>query len=67
MAYIKGNNLWWNKLYKIVSAKTILQERNLDRLKDKVNETSRKEEKITTNFEPTIDDYVVNKAYLDTN
>ena len=38
---------------------------NINQLKLKVNESYKKVEKITTNFKPTNDSDVINKAYLD--
>ena len=66
MAYIRYHKLWRSEFYNNVSAKDRVQDRKLDRLKLKVNETLKKDEKITTNFEPCNFEDVMNKAYLDT-
>ena len=49
----------------IVSKKDNLQDLNIIQLKLEVHDTYKKDEKLTTNFEPTDDKDVVNKAYLD--
>ena len=51
--------------FKNVSAKNRVQDNNLTQLKIKVNGTFKKDEKVTTNFEPFDDSDVINKAYLD--
>ena len=65
MAYICHNNLWESEFDNIVSKRGKLQDLNKNQLKLKVHDTYRKDEKITTNFEPTDDADVINKAYLD--
>ena len=47
MAYISSNNLWRSDFYKKVSAENRVQEINHNQLKLKVNDTHRKDEKIT--------------------
>ena len=42
-----------------------MQDSNLNQLKLKVNDTYKEDEKVTTNFEPSEDSDVINKAHLD--
>ena len=42
-----------------------LQDLNINQLELKVHNTYKKDEKLTTNFEPTDNSNVINKAYLD--
>ena len=65
MAYIIYNKLWQSKFYNSVSTKDRVQDINLNQLNLKVNDTYKKDQKIT-NFEPSDDSDVLNKAYLDT-
>ena len=65
MAYISYNKLWENKFDGIVSKRGKLQDANISQLKLEVNDTYKKVEKITTNFEAVNDEDVMNKAYLD--
>ena len=66
MTYISYNKFWQKEFYNNVSAKDRVQDINLNLLKLKVNDTYKKDEKITTKFEAVIDEDVINKAYLDT-
>ena len=66
MTYISFNKLWQKEFYNNVSAKDRVQDINLNQLKLKVNDTYKKDEKITTKFEAVIDEDVINKTYLDT-
>ena len=65
MAYFSYNKLWESEFDGIVSKWDKLQYLNIIQSKLEVNDTYRKVEKITTNFKPTNDEDVVNKAYLD--
>ena len=38
---------------------------NINQSKLEVSDTDKKDEKLTTNFEPVIDEDVINKSYLD--
>ena len=67
MAYISNDKMWRSEFYNNVCAKDRVQVRNLNQLKLKVNDTYEMIEKIPTNFEPSHDEDVVNKTYLDTN
>ena len=49
----------------IVSKKDKLEDMNKIQLKFEINDSWRKDEKITTNFEPSDDSDVINKSYLD--
>ena len=65
MAYISYNKLWESDFDGIVSKRDKLQDLNINQLKLEVHDTYKKDEKITTKFEPTEDSDVINKAYLD--
>ena len=65
MAYISYNKLWESEFDSIVSKRDKLQDLNINQLKLEVHDTFKKDEKITTNFEPTDNSDVINKGYLD--
>ena len=65
MAYVSYNKLWESEFDGIVSKRDKLQDSNINQLKLEVHDTYKKDEKITTKFEPTEDSHVINKAYLD--
>ena len=65
MAYISNNKLWESEFDGIVSKRDKLQDVNISQLKLEVHDTYKKDEKITTNFEPTDNTDVINKGYLD--
>ena len=65
MAYISYNKLWESEFDGIVSKRDKLQDLNINQLKLEVHDTYKKDEKLTTNFEPVDDSDVINKAYLD--
>ena len=65
MAYISYNKLWESEFDGIVSRRDKLQDLNINQLKLEVYDTYKKDGKLTTNFEPTDDSDVINKAYLD--
>ena len=67
MAYISCNKLWESEFDGIVSKRDRLQDSNISQLKLEVHDTYKKDEKITTNFEPVDDSDVINKGYLDSN
>ena len=60
MAYISYIKLWESEFDGIVSKKDKLQDANISQLKLEVHDTYKKDEKITTNFEP-IDNVDVKK------
>ena len=64
MAYISYNKLWESEFDGIVSKRDKLQDLNINQLKLEVHDTYKKDEKITTNFEPTDNSDVINKGYL---
>ena len=64
MAYISYNKLWVTEFDGIVSKRDILQDVNNNQLKLEVHDTYKKNEKITTNFEPVNIGDVINKAYI---
>ena len=65
MAYISYNKLWESEFDGIFSKRDKLQDLNINQLKLEVHDTYKKDEKLTTNFEPVDDLDVINKAYLD--
>ena len=65
MANISYNKLWESEFNGIVSKRDRLQGSNISQLKLEVHDTYKKDEKITTNFEPVDDSDVINKGYLD--
>ena len=65
MAYIAYNKIWESEIDGIVSKRDKLQDLNINQLKLEVQDTHKKDEKITTNFEPVNDEDIMNKAYLD--
>ena len=67
MAYISCNKLWESEFDGIVSKIDKLQDLNIIQLKLEVHDTYKRDEKLTTNFEPTNGEDVINKGYLDSN
>ena len=65
MAYISYNKLWESEFDGIVSKRDKLQDSNINQLKLEVHDTYKKDERITTNFEPVDNENVINKANLD--
>ena len=65
MAYISYNKLWESEFDGIVSKRDKLEDLNINNLKLEVHDTYKKDEKLTTNFEPVDDLDVINKGYLD--
>ena len=65
MAYISYNKLWESEFDGIVSRRDKLQDANISQLKLEVHDTYKKDEKITTKFEPVDNNDVINKGYLD--
>ena len=65
MAYISYNRLWESEFDGIVSKRDKLQDSNINQLKLEVHDTYKRDEKLTTTFEPVDDSDVINKAYLD--
>ena len=65
MAYISYNKLWESEFDGIVSKRDKLQDSNINQLKLEVHDTYKKDEKLTTNFEPIDNSDVKNKGYLD--
>ena len=65
MAYISYNKLWESDFDNIVSKRDKLQDLKINNLKLEVNDTYKKDEKLTTSFEAFDDSDVINKAYLD--
>ena len=65
MAYVSYNKLWESEFDGIVSKKDKLQDLNINNLKLEVHDTYKKDEKLTTNFQPVDDSDVINNRYLD--
>ena len=65
MAYISYNKLWESEFDGIVSKRDKLQDSNINQLKLEVSDTYKKDEKITTNFEPVNNEDIINKGHLD--
>ena len=65
MAYISCNKLRESEFDGIVSKRDKLQDANISQLKLVVYDSYKKDEKITTTFEPADDKNVINKAYPD--
>ena len=61
MAYISYNKLWESEFDGFVSKRDKLQDININQLKLKVHDIYKKEEKVTTNFEPMNNSDVINK------
>ena len=66
MAYIICDELWRSGFCNKVSAKDRLQDVNLNLPKLKVNDSYKRDEKITTKIEALEDEDNKNKAYLNT-
>ena len=64
MAHISYNKLWESKVHGIVFKKK-LQGLNINQLKLEVQDTYKKDEKITPNFEPVFNEDVINKSSID--
>ena len=65
MTYISYNRLWESEFDGIVSKRDKLQDSNINNLKLEVLDTYKKDEKLTTNFEPVDNSDVINKGFLD--
>ena len=65
MAYTSYNKLWESEFDGIVSKRDKLQDLNINQLKLEVHDTYKKDEKLTTNFEPNDNEDFINKGYLD--
>ena len=65
MAYISYNILWESEFDGIVCKRDKLQDANINQLKLEVHDTYKKDEKLTTNFEPNDNEDIINKGYPD--
>ena len=65
MAYLSYNKLWESEFDNIVSKRDKLQDMSNNHLKLEVNDTCKRDEKSTANFEAVNNEKVINKAYLD--
>ena len=57
--------MWESEFDGIVSKRDKLQDLNINNLKLEIHDTCKKDEKLTTNFQPVDDSDVINKGYLD--
>ena len=62
MAYISYNKLWESEFDGILPKRDKLQDAKISQLKLEVYDTYKKDEKITTNFEPVDNEDVINKG-----
>ena len=65
MAYISCNKLWESEFDNIVSKKEKVQDNDLYQFKLKLNDSYKKDEKLTTRFKTVIHEDVINKGSLD--
>ena len=65
MAYISYTKLWESDIDGIVSKRDKLQDLYINNLKLEVHDAYKKDEKLTTNFEPVDGSDVINRGYLD--
>ena len=65
MAYISYNKAWESEFHNIISKEDKVQDIDFNQLELEVLDYYKKDEKITTNFEPQNNEDVINKAYLD--
>ena len=65
MAYISYEKMWESEFDGVVSKRDIIQDLNINQLKLEVHDSYKKDEKLTTNFEPVDKSDVINKGYLD--
>ena len=65
MACTWYNKLWQKEFDNIVSKRDKLQDINFHQIKLEVHDTYKKDEKLTTNFEHSNDEDVINKTYSD--
>ena len=67
MACKSYNKAWESEFNHIVSKKDKSQDLNINQLKLEVHDTYKRDEKLTTDFEPIDNEDVINEAYLDEN
>ena len=65
MAFISYNKLWESEFDSINSKRDKLQDLKINQLKLEIHDTYKKDEKLTTDFQPTDNSDDINKAYLD--
>ena len=65
MASISYNKLWESEIDGIASKRDNLQDLNINQLKLEVDDTYKKDKKLTTYFEAVDDEDVIKKGYLD--
>ena len=65
MAYIKFKKLWESEFDTIICRKDKVQDIKFNQLKLKVNDTYTKDKGITTIFQPSNDENVINKAFVE--
>ena len=67
MDYISYNKLWESEFDGKVAKRDKLLDLNINQIKLEVHVSFKKDEKLTTKFEPINDSDVINKSYLDEN
>ena len=65
MAYNSNIKLWESEFNNTIFTKDKLQDLNFNQSKLEIHETYKKDEKITTHYDPINNEYVINKAYQD--
>ena len=65
MTNISYNKLWESEFDNIGSKRDKLQDMNINQSKLEVHDSYRKDEKLTKNFEPSKNENVINRAYID--
>ena len=65
MVFTSYNKLWESEFDNIVSKRDKMQDLIINQLNFQLHDAFKKNEKITTNFEPVNNEDVINKAYLD--
>ena len=65
MAYLSYNKLRDSEFHNIVFKKDKVQDLNINQLKLEVHDSYKNDQKLTTNFKPSNDEVVINKAYLE--
>ena len=65
MAYISYTEVWESESDHIFPEKDKMQDVNVNQFKLEIHDTYKRNEKITTNFEPIEDSDAINKTFID--
>ena len=65
MGYISYNKLWESEFDNTVSKKDKVPDLTINQIKLEVHDSYKKDEEITTNFQPVNEGDIVNKNYVD--